>query len=369
MGLAWDGIELSAVAALWILVGLLTLALGIAEAIAAPFDINIPAVGRPFHFVSVALHNSLIKWIQSAITGVEGAAAHLWNNLASSMQLVFGLSILLGDAVYKALSYLMQVTLGARIFSKTEPIRKAADKAQTDATTALALASGGTPDVIGRLLGQPGAILSEANKYTDVQIRTIHDTVNAEAAAAAKSATSAAASAAQAARDITTGHAGSPGAAGIPGERGLPGEAGTPGVAGVPGVQGLPGEAGAPGASGVAALEAAVAGEAGVIGGIGTETWDELQKLYGSLDLTKLGGLLATGAVAGSIVNVLARDTGLENAECRSKVKGICGTDPSVWENLLGLLAPLGFGFTLTEMLPIARQAITDLTPIIREAA
>lgn len=78
---------------------------------------------------------------------------------------------------------------------------------------------------------------------------------------------------------------------------------------------------------------------------------------------------IAAGATAtAALVTALLADTGLVNEECRGKVKQICGTDPNVWANLLGLLAPLGLALSLRELVKVANSIGPGLAGVIREA-
>lgn len=72
---------------------------------------------------------------------------------------------------------------------------------------------------------------------------------------------------------------------------------------------------------------------------------------------------VATAAVAATVA--LA---GLDNAECAGKVKQICSTDLSQWENLLAGLALVGGIFSLAELADIARPLVHDLEGVIAEA-
>lgn len=72
--------------------------------------------------------------------------------------------------------------------------------------------------------------------------------------------------------------------------------------------------------------------------GVGALALDEIHKLAGGLDLTTIAGLLAAIPLLNTLVQTLATETGLSNAECRAKVKQVCSTDPQRWSRLLGLM-------------------------------
>jgi len=116
----------------------------------------------------------------------------------------------------------------------------------------------------------------------------------------------------------------------------------------------------------LAAAEGAVAGELPALPGIG---YDDLRDAFGRLDLERLAGLLGAGALSGYLVQALAREAGLADAECRGKVKQICATDAAAWENLLAGLVALGFAFSLRELYDVARPLVDELAPVIAQAA
>lgn len=97
--------------------------------------------------------------------------------------------------------------------------------------------------------------------------------------------------------------------------------------------------------------------------------WDDLNRLLNTKKLWQLAGLLASVPILAQLVRTLARESGLEKAECRDKVKGICSTDPQFWEGMLAGLLALGLTFSLEDLAKEARPVIEHLEPIVREAA
>jgi hypothetical protein len=79
---------------------------------------------------------------------------------------------------------------------------------------------------------------------------------------------------------------------------------------------------------------------------------------------------IAAGAVAtAALLTQALADTGLENADCRSKVKGICGTDPTRWLGLLEGIAALGLAFDLRALVKVANEIAPAATAIVKTAA
>lgn len=89
----------------------------------------------------------------------------------------------------------------------------------------------------------------------------------------------------------------------------------------------------------VASIEGAIAGELPALPQIG---FDGLRDLLNSQDLTTLVGLLGSVPLLAAGVQALASEIGADSAECRSKLKGVCGSDTAGWFHLLEGLA---FGF------------------------
>lgn len=94
--------------------------------------------------------------------------------------------------------------------------------------------------------------------------------------------------------------------------------------------------AGSPALAELVAAEQAVAGE---LPGLAGASWDDIEQLLRSREFGTLAGLLAAVPLVNALVHVLAAETGLTNAECRQKVRGVCATDPGRWAHLLEGLA------------------------------
>lgn len=88
-------------------------------------------------------------------------------------------------------------------------------------------------------------------------------------------------------------------------------------------------------------------------------TADELHGLIGSLNPAEIAGIVAAVPLLAQLVQTITAESGLDNAACRSKVKGICGTDPSDWGWLLAGAGAIGFGLTLAEIIGAGREVAT----------
>lgn len=98
-------------------------------------------------------------------------------------------------------------------------------------------------------------------------------------------------------------------------------------------------------------------------------TAKELRDLADSIPLTDIAAVAAAVPIIREMVRVLETETGLDNAICRQKVKGICGTNISSWESLLAGLAPLALAFSLREIVETARPIMRETQDIIERVA
>lgn len=89
-----------------------------------------------------------------------------------------------------------------------------------------------------------------------------------------------------------------------------------------------------------------------------TLTETELHNLLGQLDLTDLAKIAGAVPILSLLVQTIATESGLNNAECRQKVKGICGTNLSAW---LHFLEGLGLAFAWTSLDDFANE-LADIT-------
>jgi hypothetical protein len=72
---------------------------------------------------------------------------------------------------------------------------------------------------------------------------------------------------------------------------------------------------------------------------IGSMALDEIRTLLNGRDLATIAALIASIPLLRELLRTLEAETGLDNPECRSKVRGICSTNPARWAHLLDLLA------------------------------
>lgn len=119
----------------------------------------------------------------------------------------------------------------------------------------------------------------------------------------------------------------------------------------------------------VGTLDAATEATIQAIEDVQQSTTDELNNLLRGLNPADIGALLASIPVVTALVQAIAQESGLDNAVCRAKVRGICGTNPLAWEAMLAGLLPLVGVFTFRQLVDEARGMMGGLAATIREIA
>lgn len=289
-------------------------------------DISLPlGIGRPFHGVVQAIINAIESGANDALKATEKALAWAWADLLSSLQLFLGLTIFFGDLLLKALSYMWLGPLPALI---SRLIEDAFAKHRTVPTTAPGLESRIVTSVEAKLAPTLAQIRADSQK-AEVAATNAEKAADAAAAQATHSVTNTI-------EQVVTN----------------PVTYLTNTVTEV-----IPG---------LAEALTAAGGEVADLPGL---TIPNLEDLLRSKELGSLAGLMAAIPLLRAITNTIAVESGLENADCRSKVKGICGTNPAAWAGLLGGLAALGFAFSLKDLYGVAEGLVHDLSDVIQQAA
>lgn len=88
-------------------------------------------------------------------------------------------------------------------------------------------------------------------------------------------------------------------------------------------------------------------------------TAGELHDLIRDLNPAQAIGIIASVPLLAQLVQTITMESGLDSAACRSKVKGICGTDPGDWSWLLAGAGVLGFGMTLREIIEAGSEVVS----------
>lgn len=91
----------------------------------------------------------------------------------------------------------------------------------------------------------------------------------------------------------------------------------------------------------------------------------ELETIEGALGPAGLAALIASIPALATLVHAIADEAGLGNQSCRTKVKGICGTDPAAWAALLAGVAAVGVAFDLADILRAALTIVSDAEGLV----
>lgn len=108
------------------------------------------------------------------------------------------------------------------------------------------------------------------------------------------------------------------------------------------------------------AITDAIAG-GGLIGDLLDDVRRRIDDTLANLDLGDLAAIGAAAAAATALLALTLTETGLENASCRSKVKGICGTSTDAWDGLLFGLAAFSAGLSLEELIEIGTDIVEGI--------
>lgn len=390
MGALVAGYDLGALVLCFVAIALLLIAKNLVEQGVAVLNVGIFGA-HPFGGIARTLENTVLHALNDAIKGTEKAAAKFESGLIEAFTLLVGIPLLLGYAVYKAFGYLWNHALVPLVHSITDAIDTTATKAWSHVQTlegtvakdlgkaedyadgAAASALAGAKAYAGHWIDNAITVLrgdirdavgeAEAFAQTAVgKLRAAEDsaiaTVAGLAAQAEHAGVAAAASAlATAERELAAAHRAALEATG--------GALATAEAFAAREAARVEAEA----LAAAAGVGAAASGALDVVRSIAVGAENELKDLEGIYGAVGTATLIASIPAIATLVHAIAIESGLENQSCRTKVKGICGTDPLAWGELLAGLAVLGFGFNLREMYHVAEGLVGELAPIIREAA
>lgn len=299
-------LDLSAIVLLVVALGLALLALKLAKAFTSVFAV-LPGIGGA---VEQALDFALVDPLEAVVSGLESAISQGLSLLLDALVMLLAIPLLIGYGVYEGMKALWHDAIRKLVNALVKPVEKIAHQALTLAKTAEKDAAAAEARAVHAVKAEVTGAIKTAERYADHAVSTaLHaaeryaDTAVAKVAAAESAAIATATSLAHtaehdAAQALSQAEA----------------YAGT--------------------------LVAPVAGEV-------TALEDYIKGL-------NLGTLAAgTAALAALLTGVLA-ETGLSNAECRSKVKGICATDPAAWGRLLALAGFLALAFDFQEFVDAA---------------
>ena len=326
---------------------------------------HIPFAGPAFSDIE----NALIGALQDAARSLERWAVSCYTGLVESLQLLVGTVLLLFVALYNLAKWLygqavstvsapivhkLQVQLAQERLAREAAVTKmaaalAAERALTvrlenslvdagvvSAAKAVAAELPGLKAEVGRLRAAEANTESATIPRLRTEVtRTVSDLATLSARVGDLS------------HEVAVLELVPPAAPGTVAGGGVKEIPGPPGPQGVPGERGAEGPQGPPGPPGEA------------VGG-GTIPDITLPDIG---TVTLAGGLAAVWGATERI----AAESGLNNPECRGKVKGICSTTPALWERFLAGLVPLGAALDLQDLARAAEAAAEAARPAVDE--
>lgn len=340
------GLDLGALAGCFVAIALLTLVAYLLEHLSDPFR-GIYLVGGYIADAIDSLTSPLLSGVQDALSALEKSAASFEQGLLQSLELLVGIPLVLADGLYVGLKALWTHYLAPFVNHVVADIRADVKGIEQDITSLYTLA---TTD------------LARAETYADKEISAASGALYAElrseihaAENAAEGYADKAVSALRAAEDAALSKAIAAANAGIAAAEAAAHTAET--------------EAEAFTSGAVAKAEALANTAIADVRGIAVGAEDDIATLIGKYGLAGAAGLIASIPLLATLVNTIATESGLENADCRSKVKGICGTSTPAWENLLAGIAAIGVAFNLRDIVDAADAIFTDAADLIQAAA
>jgi hypothetical protein len=362
------GYDLGALALCFVAIALLLAAKGLVQAVAGLFDFSVFGV-RPLHSLAAGLENHVLGALNDAIAGVERAATSFVSGLIDSFGMLIALPALAILGTKAALSYLWNTALDPRIDRVTASIKATANAAATRLETLTDVVAADLARAENFARDRATAALSSAKAYVESRIEGALAALRADIAAAlatAESYADQAVSRLRAAEDSAIANAvGLAVAAEQAGKAAAAAALATAEGDIAAGVSAA--EAAAAGA--LAASDAAGKAALDVVRSVAVTAEQDIASVLGDLDARTVAALIASIPALATIVHAIATEAGLENAECRSKVKGICGTDASSWLGLLAGLAAVGAGFDLRALAGLANEVVRDVAGVVKELA
>jgi hypothetical protein len=384
------GYDLAALALCFVALAALLLARDLTHTVAGLLDFGVFGV-HPLHGLAAKLENSVVSTLDDAVKSVQRAATSFESGLIDSFGLLIAIPLLVVAGVKAALEELWNHALPALLESLIGAVRKtaAAALAQVNAlertvTTNLGLARSYAE-------AQAASALHSAKVYADRQVGDALEAAGREISAGiataeryADTAVAKLRAAEDAAIATAVGLAGAAKAAGLAAAHAAELEAERVGAAALAeataaGARALTdaellahGEVVAAARDAASALASVATADLAAIAGVKAIAIDlghDLQTIEGNLSAAGLAALIGSIPLLATLVTTIAVESGLEGQACRSKVKGICGTDPSEWLGLLEGVAFLTGALSLAEIVPVARVAMGELGGLIREAA
>lgn len=413
MGFALEaGYELGGIVVCYVVIALLLLTLAVVQSVHAVLNVSVFGA-HPFGGVANKLHNAVVRPLEHALHDVEALNAKFLSGLIDAFGMLIAIPLLLAFGVKALVQYLWHHALRPLIHSITDSVKTTAESAlakvnslagtvDTDIsrarTYAETQAAGALTDAkryadhwidnaVKVLNGNIGDAIHTAERYADTavgRLRSAEDNAIADAVGIANAAKTAGLNAARDALRTAEEEIGTAKNEAIAAAAGALrtaerytdaakndaiAAAGSALVTAEKYADALKVIAEADAAAALTASETVGAQALETVKSVAVGVGNELKDLEGIYGALEVATLIASIPAIATLVHAIAEEAGLDKAECRGKVKGICGTDPSAWGNLLAGLAAVGFAFNLRQLYAVARPLVEELAPVIRKAA
>lgn len=306
MAVVIDAVDLVALAALWVLIGLTLAAAYTFQKFAD--TINVSILGQhPFAGVARGIENTIVHWCNVGAKSLEGVANLLWRGLTWSISVTLQAIMAIPRDIHNALAYVKDHLIVNVVRASLSTIHTAVNALEARVGTVTRELSSEVVRLdakiertatatVGTIERELGSEITRVEGEITSDIQSLRHTLRSEIDAAAKGAESI-------------------------------------------------------GAAALSKLSAAENAALDALDKAEGATAAELRDFIKQVPLTDIGAALAALPLVIAAVNILEAETGLGRAECRAKVKGICGTDPSQWAKLLEGLALVGIGFNIKELI------------------
>jgi len=326
---------------------LATLAFYIAKGIAAPFD-AIDILGqKPFHFIAVGIENGIVGPLDTLRKAGEAGIAKGFSGLLASLELIVGVTLLLGLGIFDALTYLWKHALVPLVQLYLTPVRLVADAAKALVSTLTTTVAHDAARLEAAISSQASTTLKDARSYAESVATGAEHAAERYADTAIASLRSAEDAAVASVVKIANDAKAAGLAAAASAERTAESVA----------------------ATALAEAEGAASSALAEVKAIAIGATSDLTDFEAYIKSLSIPAALTGSVALATLLTLVLSETGLENQSCRSKVKNICGTDPAAWANLLGGLAAIGFAFSLKDLYGVAEGLVGDLSAVIKEAA
>jgi hypothetical protein len=324
MAVAIEGVDLVLLCAVIVLLGLTLAAQYTFQKLADA--INVSVVGtHPFAGVSRTLENTIVHWCAVGASALEGTANLLWRGLTWSVSATLQTIMAIPRDIHNAISWLKTHTIVDTVRAALVPINKQLVKLEAEAGAFTKELTSEVTRLDAQIKGTATATVHTLEHELTTEISRVEGVISTGLHSLKTT------------LEADFHHA-------------------------VSGAE-------AAGAEAINKLRTAENAAIDAIDRAEGATAAELRDFIGKVPLTDIAAATAAIPLLIAAVNVLEAETGLGRAECRAKVKNICGTDPSQWASLLEGLILVGVAFNIEDMINaivgVAERVVPEIESVL----